>query len=280
MPTPTVITDLDPVAANNFPAGSNAPSVLDDVQRAHGGFIRNLLDATQSQAYTAFTTAGTATTYTLTPIPAITAYAAGQSFWVTFNAASGAAPTLAISGVATPPNLVKQIANGTFANVAAGDIPINHRSRVTLISATQALVDLPAAKGWRRPGTIFAWGGATAPAGSLACPLVATNISRTTYADLFAAIGTTWGVGDGSTTFGMPYMPENYAIVQANANVGTATTGEVKAHTHPSTGGASPDSRPIGGGVTEAATAGSTTGSTGGAANLAAGVRMLWCVEV
>lgn len=40
MPTPTVITDLDPVAANNFPAGSNAPSVLDDVQRAHAAFIR------------------------------------------------------------------------------------------------------------------------------------------------------------------------------------------------------------------------------------------------
>lgn len=90
------------------------------------------------------TTAGTSTAYTLTPTPAITAYTLGQSFFVRFNAASGAAPTLAISGVATPPNLVKQIGDGTYANIAAGDIPLDHRSRVTLLSATQALVeDLP-----------------------------------------------------------------------------------------------------------------------------------------
>jgi hypothetical protein len=97
--------------------------------------------AIQNQTNTAYTTAGTATAYTLTPSPAITAYAAGQSFFVTFNAASGAAPTLTISGVATPPNLVKQIAAGTYANIAAGEIPTNHRSPVTLLSATQALVE-------------------------------------------------------------------------------------------------------------------------------------------
>lgn len=45
MPVPVVIADLSPVAANNFPAGSNAPSVLDDVQRAHAAFIAQLRDA-------------------------------------------------------------------------------------------------------------------------------------------------------------------------------------------------------------------------------------------
>ena len=100
--------------------------------------------ARQNQEGIAYTTAGTSTAYTLTPSPAITAYAANQSFFVNFNAASGAAPTLAISAVATPPNLVKQIGDGTYANIAANDIPINHRSRVTLLSTTQALVeDLP-----------------------------------------------------------------------------------------------------------------------------------------
>lgn len=54
----------------------------------------------QAQTNTAFTTGGTATAYTLTPSPAITAYAAGQRFRVKFNAANGAAPTLAISGLA------------------------------------------------------------------------------------------------------------------------------------------------------------------------------------
>ena len=89
----------------------------------------------------AATTAGTSTAYTITPSPAITAYAANQSFWVTFHTASGTTPTLQINGVATPPNLVKQDATGAYVNIQSGDIPTNHRSRVTLISATQALVE-------------------------------------------------------------------------------------------------------------------------------------------
>jgi hypothetical protein len=89
----------------------------------------------------AATTSGTSTAYTLTPSPAITAYAANQSFWVTFHTASGATPTLQISGVATPPNLVKQDVTGAYVNIQSGDIPTNHRSRVTLLSATQALVE-------------------------------------------------------------------------------------------------------------------------------------------
>jgi hypothetical protein len=40
MPTPTVITDLSTTAASNFPAGSDAPSTIDDTLRAHGAFIR------------------------------------------------------------------------------------------------------------------------------------------------------------------------------------------------------------------------------------------------
>jgi microcystin-dependent protein len=43
---------------------------------------------------------------------------------------------------------------------------------------------------------------ATNPAGWLTCD--GSAVSRTTYADLFATIGTTWGVGDGSTTFNLP----------------------------------------------------------------------------
>jgi len=97
--------------------------------------------AVTADGLTAVTTAGTSTAYTITPAQAITAYAANQTFWVTFHVASGAAPTLTISGVATPPQLVKQSVTGAYINIQAGDIPINHRSRVTLISTTQALVE-------------------------------------------------------------------------------------------------------------------------------------------
>jgi hypothetical protein len=102
----------------------------------------------QNQTYISGTTAGTSTAYTLTPSVAISAYTANQRFHVTFHAASGASPTLQISGVATPPNLVRQLRDGTYRNIAANEIPINHRSRVSLLSATQALVeDLPQ-DGW------------------------------------------------------------------------------------------------------------------------------------
>lgn len=55
-------------------------------------------------------------------------------------------------------------------------------------------------------GAIMSYGGATAPSGWLLCQGQA--ISRVTYADLFDAIGTTFGSGDGSTTFNLPDLRE------------------------------------------------------------------------
>ena len=53
-------------------------------------------------------------------------------------------------------------------------------------------------------GTIQAYGGASSaiPQGWLYCNGAA--VSRTTYAELFAVIGTSFGTGDGSTTFNIP----------------------------------------------------------------------------
>jgi hypothetical protein len=51
-------------------------------------------------------------------------------------------------------------------------------------------------------GTVFTYAGATVPSGYLRCNGLA--VSRTTYASLFAAIGTRYGAGDGSTTFNLP----------------------------------------------------------------------------
>lgn len=52
------------------------------------------------------------------------------------------------------------------------------------------------------PGMVVPFAGSTAPEGWLLC--AGQAVSRTTYAALFAAIGTTYGVGDGSTTFNLP----------------------------------------------------------------------------
>ena len=51
-------------------------------------------------------------------------------------------------------------------------------------------------------GVILPFGGSTAPTGWLVCD--GSAISRTTYANLFAAIGTSHGYGDNSTTFNLP----------------------------------------------------------------------------
>ena len=52
------------------------------------------------------------------------------------------------------------------------------------------------------PGLIMPYAGTTVPPGYLLCD--GSAISRTTYANLFAAIGTTYGAGDGNTTFNIP----------------------------------------------------------------------------
>ena len=53
-------------------------------------------------------------------------------------------------------------------------------------------------------GGVIAFAGTNAPAGWLLCD--GSPVSRTTYARLFAAVGTTWGSGDGTTSFNLPDM--------------------------------------------------------------------------
>ena len=51
-------------------------------------------------------------------------------------------------------------------------------------------------------GSMLLWSTSTAPSGFLLCNGQA--VSRTAFAPLFAVIGTTWGIGDNSTTFNVP----------------------------------------------------------------------------
>jgi hypothetical protein len=65
MPTPTVITDLSTTAASNFPAGSDAPSTIDDVLRAHAAFLASISANTATNGWVSpyLSTAAAATTY-------------------------------------------------------------------------------------------------------------------------------------------------------------------------------------------------------------------------
>ena len=76
------------------------------------------------------------------------------------------------------------------------------------------------------------YGGSTAPTGYLLCD--GSAVSRTTYADLYTAIGTTYGVGDGSTTFNVPNVKGKVPVGRDNGDTSFDTLGETggeKTHT-------------------------------------------------
>lgn len=136
MPVPTNISQLSTTAGENSPLGSEPPSILDDIQRAHAAFIAQL-----------------------------------------------------------------------------------HAAR-------------------ELPGVVKHYAGATAPAGWLVC--AGQAVSRTEYSALFAAIGTTWGAGDGTTTFNLP--PADRMLVGAGGLYSVGATGGsrdaiVVSHTHTATTG-------------------------------------------
>ena len=96
---------------------------------------------------------------------------------------------------------------------------------VTLIAAAKAEATVPV-------GTTLPYAGKTAaPTGFLFCNGQA--VSRTTYASLFAVIGTDYGAGDGSTTFNVPNLLGRHIEGTENpSTVGQFLPNDVKAHAH------------------------------------------------
>jgi microcystin-dependent protein len=74
-------------------------------------------------------------------------------------------------------------------------------------------------------GIVIPFAGSTAPQGYLLCD--GSAVSRTDYADLFAAIGTVYGAGDGSTTFNLPDLSGRVVIGVSNSHALGSTGGEV-----------------------------------------------------
>lgn len=86
-------------------------------------------------------------------------------------------------------------------------------------------------------GAITHFAMSSVPSGYLECNGAA--VSRSTYATLFAAIGTTYGTGDGSTTFNLPELRGEFIRgwddgrgVDVARTLGSSQSDEFKAHTH------------------------------------------------
>ena len=131
------------------------------------------------------------------------------------------ATTLQLSGTAIT-------ATATELNYVDG-VTSNIQTQLDNISATT----LPA-------GSLLPYAGSSAPSGFLLC--YGQAISRTTYATLFTAIGTTYGTGDGSTTFNLPDLRGRLIAGQddmggSSANRLTGQSGGVNGDTLGGTGG-------------------------------------------
>ena len=85
-------------------------------------------------------------------------------------------------------------------------------------------------------GGLVMWPTGTAPSGFLLC--TGTAVSRTTYASLFAIVGTTFGVGDGSTTFNLPNYTNRMPYGTTVGATGGTADAVVVSHNHSFTGSA------------------------------------------
>lgn len=100
-------------------------------------------------------------------------------------------------------------------------------------------------------GQIIDFAGSSVPTYALACD--GSAVSRTTYAALFAILGTTWGAGDTTTTFNLPDLRRKVTVGSGGSGSGTLAntvgssggeeshvliTAELAAHTHMVTGSA------------------------------------------
>lgn len=95
----------------------------------------------------------------------------------------------------TPAQARTSLGLGTAATLNAGTGANN-------VPQLGAAGTLPSVVGGVPTGSLLPYAGSTEPSGWLFC--FGQEVSRTTYAALFAALGTVYGVGNGSTTFNLP----------------------------------------------------------------------------
>lgn len=131
-----------------------------------------------------------------------------------------------LGGQITDPTIGGETVEGTF------DKGIGIRDIDGGSSAMKALVEGVADKSVETTptGSVTMYAANSVPNGWLLCD--GSAVSRTTYADLFAAIGTTFGVGDGSTTFNLPDIVQRFPRGTSGAPGATGGS-DTNNHTHP-----------------------------------------------
>jgi microcystin-dependent protein len=181
--------------AINFQEGQ-APSSLNDSCRAVMSSVAKWRD---DIAGTVLVTGGVGTAYTLATNQVFAANNNGNTIQFTPNLTNTGAVTLAVDGLTALP---LRFLTGT--DLPSGVLISGSLYQATLRSSEWLLHSSPLAQPFLIPiGGIIDYGGSTAPNSNFVLPQ-GQAINRTTYATLFSLFGTTYGTGDGSTTFNVP----------------------------------------------------------------------------
>ena len=134
------------------------------------------------------------------------------------------------------------VTNGGTGLTSAGSsnqVLTTDGSSFSLAQLTSSNLTTATANALTPTGTIITFGGTSAPSGYLACD--GTAVSRTTYSALFTAISTTWGTGDGSTTFNVPDLrgaflrgsgSQTYTNTYDGGSVGDKSRDTIIKHAH------------------------------------------------
>lgn len=142
------------------------------------------------------TAGGTANDLTISPAQAVPAYKAGQTFrFIVGGSTNTGATTLAVSGLAA-----KALVGPGNAALGIGELTAGALLQAVYSGTYFEITGLRASTA----GRIWEFGGSSTPARTLLCD--GSEVSRATYSKLFTAISTTWGAGDGSTTFNVPNL--------------------------------------------------------------------------
>lgn len=179
-------------APDGFPEGMNYSDVNNAAREIMAVMRRWYGDTNGS-----LTTSGSGNAYTLTSNQTISSYTNGLVFSFTADRANTGSATLDVSGVGA-----STIYRNGGSTLLANDIVTNGRYTVTYNTTLSGWVLNGHVAVAVPTGSIIAHGASSAPTGYLPCD--GAEVSRTTYAALFAVVGTTYGVGDGSTTFDLP----------------------------------------------------------------------------
>ncbi|MEH2625537.1 microcystin-dependent protein [Bradyrhizobium sp. AZCC 1719] len=181
----------------NWQEGQSPSSVNDSARAMMASIAKHRDDITG-----AIVTGGTATAYTVTSYEAFDTLTRlnGQIIAFTPHATNSGTVTLNVDSLGAKP-----LRSAPGVELPAGTL-IQGTPYLALYNNSDAVWYLQNFYGnpYNVPlGAGLDYWGATAPNTSFAFP-IGQAISRTTYASLFALFGTTYGVGDGSTTFNMP----------------------------------------------------------------------------